>query len=303
LDRFGTKENLPYHVRLSLEGIPQHAWNKDIANKVLGDEAIIHHVEEETLDRLDHRVFHCWAFSRDPSIIHHVEEETLDRLDHIAFHCWAFSRDSSRIPQLVYFTLTKHNPLDGRQAQVHFSRPREIKQGHVFRVIIHIVVVEDLLFYHYPREELLADGKIPWREFSWQYGRLDGEIDDDEIQPPTRFYGRDMTPHKQPRDDEDGDRFLKRSRSRSFIGGVSSWIEGRSRGRDPYSGGNRSRDFHRGESSRGRARSVRDSSDLSSKVISSEDEDMAKIGFWQSKGTMKQLEETTKMEMSIASCI
>jgi hypothetical protein len=34
-------------------------------------------------------------------------------------------------------------------------------------VLIHIDAIEDLLFYHYPREELLADGKIPRRGFNW----------------------------------------------------------------------------------------------------------------------------------------
>jgi hypothetical protein len=27
------------------------------------------------------------------------------------------------------------------------------------------------MFYHNPREELIADGKVPWREFVWHYGQ------------------------------------------------------------------------------------------------------------------------------------
>jgi hypothetical protein len=42
-----------------------------------------------------------------------------------------------------------------------------MKSAHVFRVIVHIDVVEDLSFYHFPRDDLIADGKVPWREFSW----------------------------------------------------------------------------------------------------------------------------------------
>jgi hypothetical protein len=68
-DRFGDRDNLPYHVRLCIEGIPQHAWNKEVANKVLGDEAIFHQVEEDTMDRVDQRVYSCWAFTKDPSKI------------------------------------------------------------------------------------------------------------------------------------------------------------------------------------------------------------------------------------------
>jgi hypothetical protein len=69
LDRFGDRMNLPYHVRLCIEGIPQHAWLREVADKVLCDEAIIHHIEENTLERTNQRTFNCWAFSRDPSRI------------------------------------------------------------------------------------------------------------------------------------------------------------------------------------------------------------------------------------------
>jgi hypothetical protein len=69
LDRFGVRERLPYHVKLSLKGIPQHAWTKEVADVVLCDEAIIHHVNEETVDRIDQRSFNYWTFSKDPSRI------------------------------------------------------------------------------------------------------------------------------------------------------------------------------------------------------------------------------------------
>jgi hypothetical protein len=42
-----------------------------------------------------------------------------------------------------------------------------MRKGHVFKILIHIDVVEDLLFSHYPREELIVDEKIPWRDFVW----------------------------------------------------------------------------------------------------------------------------------------
>jgi hypothetical protein len=41
LDHFGERDVLPFHVRLSLEGIPHHVWNKEVADNVLGDEAFI----------------------------------------------------------------------------------------------------------------------------------------------------------------------------------------------------------------------------------------------------------------------
>jgi hypothetical protein len=113
LYRFGDRENLPYHVRISMEGIPQHAWCKEIVDKVLYNEAIIHHVEEETLDRVDQQVFKCCAFSKDPS----------------------------RMPQVDYLTLTHPEQGGRRNAQTHFNRPRAVRKSHVFRVFIHIDVV------------------------------------------------------------------------------------------------------------------------------------------------------------------
>jgi hypothetical protein len=64
-----------------------------------------------------------------------------------------------------------------------------MKTTHVFRVFVHIDVVEDLLFYHFPREELIADGKVPWREFTWHYGRPDGEQRDLALQPGSVILG------------------------------------------------------------------------------------------------------------------
>jgi hypothetical protein len=42
------------------------------SDKILGDEALIHHVEECTRRKSDFRVYQCWAFSNDPSRIPQV---------------------------------------------------------------------------------------------------------------------------------------------------------------------------------------------------------------------------------------
>jgi hypothetical protein len=52
LDEFAEPSIILYHVKLSIEGIPHHAWNQEVVEKVLCDEAIIHHVEEGTGKRL-----------------------------------------------------------------------------------------------------------------------------------------------------------------------------------------------------------------------------------------------------------
>lgn len=72
---------------------------------------------------------------------------------------------------------------------MYYVRPRGLKKGHVFRIFIHFDVVEDLLFFHYPREELLAKGRMPWREFTWHYGHAGGEFEEDDLDINVRHYG------------------------------------------------------------------------------------------------------------------
>jgi hypothetical protein len=67
LDRFGERQIIPYHVRLCLEGILQHAWSRQVAEKVLCDEVLMHHVEEDTVHHTDQRTYNYWAFCKDPS--------------------------------------------------------------------------------------------------------------------------------------------------------------------------------------------------------------------------------------------
>jgi hypothetical protein len=118
-----------------LEGIPQLAWSQRAADKILGDAAIIHHVEECTRRRADQRAYHCWAFSKDPS----------------------------DIPQTVFLTLTNFEVDPYSAAQIHLVRSRGTENANVFKILIHIDVVEDLIFYHYPREGVcLALGEARW---------------------------------------------------------------------------------------------------------------------------------------------
>jgi hypothetical protein len=105
LDRFGTRDIIPYHVRLSIEGLPHHVWSRDLANKVLCAEAIVHFVEEDSRDRVDFRAYRCWAYCKDPS----------------------------RLPQEVFLSLSKHEKGPRGDDQVHFVRPTGVKEYHVFR--------------------------------------------------------------------------------------------------------------------------------------------------------------------------
>jgi hypothetical protein len=106
---------------------------------------------------------------------------------------------------MVFLSLTRHEAEVFTEAQVDFVTPRGAKNAHVFKVPIHIDVVEDLMFYHYLCEELLADGKVPRWDFVWKYGVSDGDLPNDDISPLTHVCSPDMDQRWHPRDDEDDD--------------------------------------------------------------------------------------------------
>jgi hypothetical protein len=99
-----------------------------------------------------------------------------------------------------------------------------MKHSHFFKILIHIDVVEDLSFYHFPHDELLADDKVPWKEFTWYPGCPNGEVEEEEFNPPPRFCGQNSELRWRPDDDEDWDKDHKRGRSRGFMHKVSNWI-------------------------------------------------------------------------------
>lgn len=96
----------------------------------------------------------------------------------------SFCQDPNLIPRVVYLTLVKRTGELRDDAQINFSRPRSMKRGTVYRVFIHIDYVENLHFDHYPADELREEGRIPLREFRWQYGHMDGERDDGIVHVP-----------------------------------------------------------------------------------------------------------------------
>jgi hypothetical protein len=203
VDPFGERVLLPYHVKLSIEGLPHHAWLQDIVEKVVGDDAVIHHVDQSTRRRTYMRFFVCWAFCQNPS----------------------------QLPQLVYLTLTDRLGDPNIEAQLHFTRPRNTKRGQVFKVLIHLDSVEDLMFYHQPLDQLRADGQVQLREFRWIPGRPDGDIEDEDDGVVQRYSRPVQEPRRRPRedDDEEGARDRSRFRGRDLLGSVSRFFDSRRR--------------------------------------------------------------------------
>jgi hypothetical protein len=81
IDHFGNREHIPYHVKLNLEGIPQHAWSREVADKVLCDKVIVHHVLEDIVRCTDQRVYECWTFCKYPSRLPQVVFLSLAQFD------------------------------------------------------------------------------------------------------------------------------------------------------------------------------------------------------------------------------
>jgi hypothetical protein len=182
----------------------------------------------------------------------------MKKYDQRTYQCWAYCKDPSHIPQMVFLTLFHNEVKAYEDPQVRFVRPRGSKDVHVFKILIHLDVIEDLLFYHYPRDVLLADGKVSWRDFAWQYGRPNGDIEDEALIPPTRSCGQMATRRWHPRGDDDGDREQEQSRSQGFMCKVSSWLDGRGRNNSRATKGYHGSGQYRGDSSRNRSSSCRD---------------------------------------------
>jgi hypothetical protein len=202
-DRFGERVLIPYHVKISLEGLSQHAWSLDTTERVLGDEALIHHVDQASRRREDFRYYVCWAFSQNPS----------------------------RIPQLVYLTLSDRLGDPRLDAQLHFSRPCNVRRGQLFMILVHIESVEDLQFYHHSPEQLNAEGKVQLRELRWRLGHPDGDIEEEVERTSQRYCRPILEPRRRPREDDDEDRGRSRPRSREPLRGVSRWVDNRRRDR------------------------------------------------------------------------
>jgi hypothetical protein len=126
---------LQYHVRLCLEGIPLHAWNESIAKRAVARAYELDYVDKMSLDRKDTRGLFLWASTHNPS----------------------------DIPKVTWLTLC------GRMAEFHNGAalpPSCGRQGLTFKVLVHLDLVED------PPGR---DGRITPRDYTWQYGIIDGE--------------------------------------------------------------------------------------------------------------------------------
>jgi hypothetical protein len=154
-----------------------------------------------------------------------------------------------------------------------------MKQGHTFRLLIHIDSIEDLSFYHRPADQLNAEGRVQLREFCWALGHLDGDMDDDDVRMALRFYRSSDGPIRRHRDEDDADRDCGCPRHRELLGSISRCL-GQRRSRVPPADRDRHGGWFRGESSRRCGVPARDASSPPSRGDFNSEEKRALRGMW-----------------------
>jgi hypothetical protein len=219
----------------------------------------------------------------DVAIIHHVDQATRRREDQRFLVCWAFCHNPSLIPQLLFLTLIDRHADPRLDGQPQFSRPRNVKQGHTFMMLIHTDFIEGLSFYQRPAEQLSAEGRVQFREFRWIPGHLDGDMDDDDVKMAPRFYRPSDGLIRRPRDDDDADRDRGRPCRRELLGSVSRWFDQR-RSIAPTSERDHRGRWFRGEPSQHRRMPGRSSSPPPCRKDFSLDEKRALCGMWSDFG-------------------
>jgi hypothetical protein len=187
---------------------------------------------------------------------------------------------------MVYLSMAEHKANPAWNERVHLVRPREAISNNVFRILVHIDVVEDLMLYHFPREELVADGKVPWCDFSWQFGKPNGDLQEEELHPPQRHCVPDWRyPDRRPDEDDDQHIGGRRSANRGLLGRMSSWMDTRGRNKDRHEERDRGSGRYRGDSSHGRHRQGKDVSSLPYWEGMTSQEKRALIILWHAKGS------------------
>ncbi|XP_037473961.1 uncharacterized protein LOC119350019 [Triticum dicoccoides] len=82
LEAHADNEDMMYHVRLCIEGIPVHAWNEYVTSFIIGRRCSLDYIEQRSLRREDTRDLALWAWTSDPNAISKVMWLTLPARGH-----------------------------------------------------------------------------------------------------------------------------------------------------------------------------------------------------------------------------
>jgi hypothetical protein len=62
---------------------------------------------------------------------------------------------------MVFMPMMRHEAVLNSVAHTQPVKPRDVLDTNGFRVLIHLDTVEDMMFYRYPKADLIVDGKAP----------------------------------------------------------------------------------------------------------------------------------------------
>nr|TKW17205.1 hypothetical protein SEVIR_5G351000v2 [Setaria viridis] len=138
-----------YRVRLVLDGVPRHAWQPELVERIVGRTCSLQCVDTNLLHPTDTRGIELWAWTADPS----------------------------KIPKVMWLIFTT-GALDASSSSVQVSEtpPRRWQRGIKHRVIIHIWEIHDFSKVSADRDDPdLAVGEPERRQLPWFWGVRDGD--------------------------------------------------------------------------------------------------------------------------------
>ncbi|CAN6334373.1 unnamed protein product [Urochloa humidicola] len=147
-----------YRVRLVLDGVPRHAWQPDIVERLIGRTCALQCIDTNLLHPVDTRGIELWAWTADPS----------------------------RIPKVMWLIFTT-GTLEGSSSSVQISEipPSRWQRGINHPVLIHIWEVHNYSSVTTdPQEPDVAIGKPERRRLPWFWGVKDGDQEPTPAFPP-----------------------------------------------------------------------------------------------------------------------
>jgi hypothetical protein len=93
----------------------------------------------------------------DEAVIRHVEQDRLGQIRE------SIGKDPSRVPQVVFLSLLEHDADPRRSVQVHLAKPRATLNSHVFKILVHTVSK-----WFYDTSTGVATEAVPLWFFCWR---------------------------------------------------------------------------------------------------------------------------------------
>ncbi|KAM3209543.1 hypothetical protein ACQJBY_063929 [Aegilops geniculata] len=165
---------MPFRARLILDGVPAYVWTHSIVERVIGRTCALDVMDERSISMSDTRDIGLWAWTTNPS----------------------------RIQKVVWLTFTSRAPAG---VTISARQPARCLRGATFRVIVHLLRVED--YTSAPLDAETQDGQHvayspPTSVFPpCHRGTIDSHapVSTDDVVIPGEFDSRGTTTRDAPR--------------------------------------------------------------------------------------------------------